>query len=52
MLQDGDDEFARNVEVARILREAAEAIENGATDGHLHDYNGNMVGRFDFTSDD
>lgn len=33
-------------ECARILRDLAERIENGATQGKLHDVNGNRVGSF------
>lgn len=42
-----DDEGA---EVARILREAADAIEGEAEQvGHLYDVNGNRVGFYAFT---
>lgn len=34
----------RDAEVARILREAADRIENGGDDFSLYDYNGNKVG--------
>lgn len=37
-------------EVARILREAATAIERGTRGAPLHDINGNRVGRFDLTA--
>jgi len=36
-------------ELARILRTAAEALENGARTAPLRDVNGNRVGRFDFS---
>lgn len=36
----------RPVEVARILRALADRIDTGATDGLLHDINGNRVGRW------
>lgn len=36
-------------EVARLLRQAAEAIENGADRRPLSDYNGNKCGYFAFT---
>jgi len=34
-------------ECARILRDAATALERGTRGAPLHDYNGNRVGRFD-----
>ncbi len=34
------------LEMARILRQAAKRIEDGALDGRLSDYNGNRVGEF------
>lgn len=33
-------------EVARILREIAEKVENGSTGSGVLDYNGNRVGQF------
>lgn len=39
-------EEAPNHEVARLLREAADEIENGADGGVLVDINGNNVGRY------
>lgn len=44
---DGDD---KPVEIARILRQIAERVENGQKSGPIHDINGNRVGRYD-TSD-
>jgi hypothetical protein len=38
------DDGNREYEVARILREAADRIENGAEDFTLRDINGNKVG--------
>lgn len=35
-------------EVARILRELADAIENGKREGSCIDINGNKVGKFSF----
>lgn len=46
----GDNPLNRD-EVARLLREAADWIEQGATARPLVDYNGNIVGRFDVTED-
>ena len=45
----GNDAFAGgfgHAEVARILRDAAEKIEKGLTDGGCRDLNGNRVGDF------
>lgn len=39
-------------EIARILREAATAIERGTRQQRLHDLNGNTVGRFRFKEED
>ena len=36
----------KNFELARILRELADKIENGQEEGSLFDYNGNKVGGF------
>lgn len=33
-------------ETARILRQIADRIEAGATEGGAHDYNGNRVGKW------
>jgi hypothetical protein len=33
-------------EVCRILREAADQLENGATSGSVRDFNGNTVAQF------
>ena len=38
---------ARAAEIARVLRAAAEDIENGVEEGPLADTNGNTVGRFE-----
>ena len=37
-----------NYEVARILREVADKIENGKREGKTIDYNGNSVGEYTF----
>ena len=37
---------AKRREIARILRELAEKIEEGVISGAVHDLNGNHVGRF------
>lgn len=42
----GQDVAAR-AEAARILRHAAQAIEDGSDGGSLHDINGNKVGSFE-----
>lgn len=39
-------------EVARILREIADQVENGATRGRPAGSDANMVGQFYFDSDD
>ena len=41
-----DDGQARRQECARILRQIANALENGQDDGTCHDVNGNSVGGF------
>lgn len=38
-------------ETARILRRAAEIVENGGEDSRLADFNGNRVGGFEFSND-
>jgi hypothetical protein len=46
-------EFAPELEVARLLREAATQIENrGIEARYLHDYNGNPVGSYGFVNSD
>ena len=40
------------MEVARILREAANKLESGFTDTKLRDYNGNVVGQFTLDIDE
>lgn len=42
------DDDMRDLEVARILREAADRIENGADFGFCIDVNGNRVGSWAF----
>jgi hypothetical protein len=37
----------RGYEIARILRDAADKIETGTSEGALFDYNGNRVGAFE-----
>ena len=39
---DGNKEY----EVARILKEIAEKVENGRTEGSIMDYNGNNIGEW------
>lgn len=50
---DGNDEEQRcmdqAVEVARILRRAAQSVEDGAGYGSLRDVNGNTCGKFNFS---
>ena len=41
-----EDEGGPNLEVARLLREAADKIENGGDGGVLMDVNGNRVGSY------
>ena len=36
----------REWEIARILRKIADQVENGKTDGVIHDLNGNRVGEW------
>lgn len=40
-----------DAEVARILRAAADRVENGEMPGALRDINGNTVGRFELVGD-
>jgi len=40
--QDGNKEW----EIARILRKIADQVENGQTEGVIHDVNGNRVGEW------
>jgi hypothetical protein len=47
--QDGDDGAA---EVARILRDIADRIENGSREGSARDINGNNVGGWSLDSDE
>ncbi len=35
-------------EVVAILREVADKIENGVTDGQIRDTNGNKVGKYEY----
>lgn len=42
----GDD---REAEVARLLREVAKRVEDGAESGTIKDINGNTVGEFSFS---
>lgn len=39
------------VELARILRNLAQSVEDGRTECPAHDYNGNTVGRFEIHKD-
>lgn len=41
------DDYARNREIARILRQAAKWLEDGAEKNTLRDSNGNTVGKFE-----
>ena len=41
-----EDEELETAEVARLLRQAADRVEQGETAGSLIDYNGNNVGSF------
>ncbi len=43
----GDSDSARAEEVARLLREIADALDNGHTGGPVIDLNGNKVGTWD-----
>ena len=45
------DEYPRE-EVARILRQTAEKVENGEDYGNLRDSNGNNVGHWDLVERD
>ncbi len=45
-MEDAAFDEAPGKEAARILRKAADRIEQGETDGKLLDANGNTVGRF------
>lgn len=45
------DEYPRE-EVARLLRETAEKVENGEDYGNLRDINGNNVGHWSLTERD
>ncbi len=45
------DEYPRE-EVARILRETADKVENGTDYGNLRDFNGNNVGHWDLVERD
>jgi len=40
-------DHAPGYELARILRDVANRIEAGATEGPIYDVNGNKVGRYD-----
>ena len=41
-----EDEYYRNQEVARILREIADKVENYWDAGSIADYNGNKIGEW------
>ena len=41
----------RNMELARILRQIAERLENGEDAGRVLDINGNKVGSFEMEED-
>ena len=41
----------RNYELARILRQIAERLENGENAGRVLDINGNKVGSFEIEED-
>lgn len=43
------DGYARDAEVARILRDTATKVDNGVDGGRVYDINGNTVGRFGYT---
>jgi hypothetical protein len=45
----GNDAMQYPGDVARALREVADAIDNGAADGRIRDENGNTVGAWDFS---
>lgn len=40
----GEDRYEKGAEIARILREVADAVESGSSYGTCIDYNGNRVG--------
>ena len=46
----GDQDGARNAEIARILRDLAMHVDNGATGGAIYDANGNRVGEYDLAT--
>lgn len=37
----------KEAEVSRILRDIAECVERGLTNGRVADYNGNVVGKWE-----
>ena len=41
-----EDEYYRNHEVARVLREIADKVENYWDGGSIADYNGNKIGEW------
>ena len=41
--------YDEGIEVARILREVADKVENESREGSCIDYNGNKVGEFKFS---
>jgi hypothetical protein len=45
--ENADGERDEAAEVARILRDVANAIERGTRGAPIHDSNGNRIGRFD-----
>lgn len=47
----GDSAWENREEVARILRNVADALENGTSAAPLHDCNGNTCGRFDMNAE-
>jgi hypothetical protein len=53
-LNTDNDAFAEDpaLEVARILREAADKLESGCTGSQLRDGNGNKVGQFTLDIDE
>jgi hypothetical protein len=46
------DDFARTMEVGRILHAVATRVENGHGDGPIRDWNGNHVGSYAFAETD
>jgi hypothetical protein len=46
------EEGDRGAEVARILRDVADRLEDGFEAGSVRDINGNLVGGFDFHADE